>query len=295
MAATVHHRPRSDVVRGSAYNRSPVPSILPAILLGIVQGITEFLPISSTAHLVLVPWLVGWDSPLLSSLTFDVALHMGTLAAVIAYFRHDWMSLARGVLSNRIGESRWFLNVVIGSVPAVIAGVVLNSWVETTFRSPLVIAAMLALFSGVMFAAERPRAASRDRVTMVDALVIGVGQAIAIVPGVSRSGATISTGLFRGLDRATAARFSFLMSTPIVAGAGMKKLLDAWGTSFTIDDTWLMAVGALAAAIAGWLCIGWLLRFLARATMNVFVVYRLGLAAIIVIVEIGRGGVPGAL
>ncbi|TAK21515.1 MAG: undecaprenyl-diphosphate phosphatase [Chloroflexota bacterium] len=272
-----------------------MPSILPAILLGIVQGITEFLPISSTAHLALVPWLVGWDSPLLSSLTFDVALHMGTLAAVIVYFRNDWISLARGILSGRAREQTWFVNVIVGCLPAVVAGIALNSCVETTLRSPLVIAAMLVLFSGVMYAAERRRGELRDRVTMADAIVIGLGQAIAIVPGVSRSGATISAGLFRGIDRASAARFSFLMSTPIVAGAGLKKLIDARGASFTADDALLMTAGALSAAIAGWLCVSWLLRFLARATMNVFVVYRISLAALIVIVEIGRAGAPGAM
>jgi undecaprenyl-diphosphatase len=272
-----------------------VSGLLQAVLLGLVQGLTEFLPISSTAHLTLVPWALGWDSPLLNSLTFDVALHMGTLVAVLLYFWSDWMRLAAGVIDFARGRpnpaAREAGLVVIGTIPAVVFGLLLQSRIETTFRSPPQIALVLALFSLVMYGAERiaTRRRGLDDLRTGDAVGIGCAQAVALVPGVSRSGITISTGLVLGLERAAAARFSFLLSTPAVAGAGLKKLLELRGLALGPNDLTLMLVGAVVAGVSGWLCIRWLLRYLARETMDVFVVYRLALAAVILVLWFVRG------
>jgi undecaprenyl-diphosphatase len=275
-----------------------VTDYVQAAILGLIQGLTEFLPISSTAHLTLVPWLLGWQSPLLTSLTFDLALHMGTLAVVLVYFRHDWLALAAGLttgvrrrsLNDR--RTRLALSIVVGTIPAVIAGVLAESWVESAFRSELLIAAVLVLASVVFVLAERAALQVRnaEQMSAFHALLIGCGQAIAIVPGVSRSGATIATGLLVGLDRASAARFSFLLSTPIVAAAGAKRLLDAAKSgAIGSGDLGLMIVGATVAAITGWFCIRWLLSFLARDTLIAFVWYRVGFAALIVAVYLVRG------
>jgi undecaprenyl-diphosphatase len=271
-----------------------VPEILQAALLGVVQGLTEFLPISSTAHLALVPWALGWDSPLLNSLTFDVALHMGTLVAVVLYFWSDWLRLAAGVIDAARGRpnpaARAAGLVLLGTIPAVVVGLLFQSSVETTFRSPSQIALVLVIFSLLMYGAERIATRQRglDQLRTTDALAIGCAQAVALVPGVSRSGVTISTGLLLGLERAAAARFSFLLSTPAIAGAGLKKLLDLRGVALEPGDPGMMLVGALAAGISGWLCIRWLLRYLARETMDVFVVYRLALAALILVLWFAR-------
>ncbi|HEV8634882.1 MAG TPA: undecaprenyl-diphosphatase UppP [Chloroflexota bacterium] len=272
-----------------------MPEVVQAVLLGVVQGLSEFLPISSTAHLALVPWALGWDSPLLNSLTFDVALHMGTLVAVLLYFWSDWLRLAVGLVGFARGQpnpgARMAGLVALGTIPAVVVGVLFQSLVETTFRSPAQIAVVLALFSLVMYGAERVAARARglDALRTTDTVAIGCAQAVALVPGVSRSGATISTGLVLGLERAAAARFSFLLSTPVVAGAGLKKLFDLRGVAVGPGDSTLMLLGALAAGISGWLCIHWLLRYLARETMDVFVAYRLGLAAVVLALWLLRG------
>jgi undecaprenyl-diphosphatase len=271
-----------------------VPDLLPAVLLGVVQGLTEFLPVSSTAHLTLVPWLLGWQSPLLNSLTFDVALHMGTLAAVLVYFRYDWLRLAGGLILYLRGtpnpDAQAALLVVIGTVPAVVVGLALEEMVETTFRAPLSIALVLGLFSLVIYGAERLGRGRRDASTLgpLEAALIGCGQALALVPGVSRSGATISVGLLVGLERAAAARFSFLLSTPAVAGAGVLKLLDLRDAPLASADLSLMLAGAIAAGVSGWACIHWLLRYLARAPMDVFVYYRLFLSGVVISVALAR-------
>ena len=269
--------------------------IAQAVLLGLVQGLTEFLPVSSTAHLALVPWLFGWQSPLLSSLTFDVALHMGTLVAVLLYFWSDWLRLAAGLIDFARGHpnpgARVAGLVALGTIPAVVVGLMLQSLVESTFRTPVQMAVVLVLFSMVMYAVERIAARRRglDALTTTDAAAIGCAQAVALVPGVSRSGATISTGLVLGLERAAAARFSFLLSTPVVAGAGLKKLYDLRGVAVGSGDATLMLVGAVVAGVSGWLCIRWLLRYLARETMDAFVYYRLTLAAVVLVLWFVRG------
>lgn len=245
-----------------------------ALLLGVIQGLTEFFPVSSTAHLILVPWFFGWTGDL-DTLIFDVALHAGTLTALVFYFWRDWIEL--------ITERRKLLMLIIlACVPAGIAGYFLNDFVEKYLREPLLISLMLVIVGLVMLAAERAEKYKEvGKTTFVDALTIGIAQAIALIPGVSRSGITIAAGLFRGLKREASARFSFLLSTPIVAGATLlhfKKLLSNQGNY----DLQLFAVGLITSALTGLLAIKFLLSFLKRYPLNVFVFYRFLLAAVII-------------
>lgn len=244
------------------------------MVLGIVQGITEFFPISSTAHLVVMPWFFGWGGDL-KSLTFDVALHGGTLVSLLICFREDIMDM---LTHNR----RLFLLITLGTVPAVVAGLSLYHYIEGGLRSPVIIALMLVAFGGVMYFSERFRGGREvEGLSYLDALLIGVAQAVALVPGVSRSGVTISAGLMRGMERPEALRFSFLLSIPAVAGATLLeggKLLK----SPAQHDLSLFALGFGASLVSGVIAIKFLLKYLRRHTMNVFVYYRLVLAALIV-------------
>jgi len=283
-----------------------------AAILGIVQGLTEFMPISSSAHLIIVPWLFGWKDPLLDSLQFDVALHLGTLLAVLVYFASDWVRLIRaGVASlvqRRIGNDpdrrlAWLL--VIGSLPGGIAGVLGESKIEQLFHQPntpikasamIVMAIIIVLLALCLFAAERLAKHTRkmDSLSLRDALVIGVAQAFAIFPGVSRSGSTITAGLGVELERETAARFSFLLGAPIIAGAGLKSLWDLYqqaqaGGAFSQAEWNLVPIGVLAAAVSGFFCIRYLLRYLRQHSTDIFVYYRWALAALIVLVAVLRG------
>jgi undecaprenyl-diphosphatase len=284
---------------------------LQAIILGLIQGATEFIPISSSAHLVIVPWLFGWTDPALKALSFDVALHMGTLIAVLAFFAADWVRLIRaGVASlveRRIGDDvdrrlAWFL--VIGCVPGAIAGVLAESKVEELFHQPnapiqpsamIAMAVLIALLGGALLLAERLARHQRamGQLTLKDSLVIGLAQALAIFPGVSRSGSTITAGLAMGLQREAAARFSFLLSAPIIAGAGAKSLLDIYqqvqAGAITPAELTLFPIGFLAAAISGYLCIKYLLRFLQKNSTVVFVYYRWALAVLVIVVAVVRG------
>jgi len=247
--------------------------MIEALILGIVQGVTEFLPVSSTAHLILFPWFFHWTGEL-DSLTFDVALHAGTLLALFICFWKDWIELI-------LRKQKLFLLIVIASVPAGIAGVLLNDLAEHTLRSPSVIAISLIVFGCVMLIAEK---LNRDRafetITLGDAMTIGIAQAVAIIPGVSRSGITISAGLFRGIGRESSARFSFLLSTPIIAGATLlhaRKLLTGQGD----HDTSLFLIGFISSAVTGFAAIRFLLSFFRKHPINVFAYYRFGLAALI--------------
>jgi len=249
--------------------------MLEAIILGIVQGITEFLPVSSTAHLILFPWFFHWGG-LLDTLTFDVALHAGTLVALLLCFWKDWLDL---IMKKR----GLFGLLVLATIPAAIAGALLNDIVENTLRSPYIICASLVVVGLVMYAAEKMyKHKTMEEVTLFDALFVGFAQAIALIPGVSRSGITISAGLFRGLDRESSARFSFLLATPIIAGAvvlhGRKILGDT-----VQHDMQLFMAGFLASAVTGFFAIRFLLGFLRNHTVNVFVYYRFALAAVIMI------------
>lgn len=255
-----------------------------AVVLALVQGFTEILPISSSGHLILVPHLLGWAD---QGLAFDVAVHVGTLTAVLWYFRSDvvvywhgfWRSIARRALDTE-GRVAWAL--VIGTVPAAAAGLLLEDLVATTLRSPVTVAVTTILFGAVLLAADLWGAKRRDErsVTFRDALIIGCAQAIALIPGTSRSGITMTAGLMLGLDRTGAARFAFLLAIPVIAAAGSLEGYalatspepQAWGT---------LAIAMLVAALTAYLCIALFLRFIQRIGMWPFVAYRFLLGAVL--------------
>lgn len=256
--------------------------ILQAIVLGVVQGLTEFLPVSSSAHLVLVPWLLGWQFDPKAKFVFDVLVQNGTLVAVIAYFWKDLWYLARAVVTGlwrrqpfATSDARLGWAVVIATVPAVVIGLLLKDFFESVFASPLATAGLLLVTAALLTFTERYGRRERDLTTLtwLDAVVIGLMQAVAILPGVSRSGATIAGGLARGLDRPAAARFSFLMSVPVMLGAGLvaaKDLLEI--PDFTAFLPAVIA-GFIAAAVVGYASIGWLLGFIRRRPLYGFAVY----------------------
>ncbi len=263
-------------------------SLTQVVVLAILQGITEFLPISSSAHLALAPWLFGWKD---QGLTFDIALHIGTLAAVGLYFFRDWVQLVAQAFGVRHGRDpelaanrRLLWLLAAATVPAAVAGYFLKETVETTLRSPVVMGVMLIAIGGVMAVAERVGRRLRGiaRITLGDAMIIGGAQALALVPGTSRSGITISAGLFRGLDRAAAARFSFLLSTPVVAAAAAKAMLDLveqGGVPAQLASHF--ALGVVLSAVTGCLAISLLLRFLRNHGLYVFIYYRIAFGALV--------------
>jgi undecaprenyl-diphosphatase len=286
-------------------------TIVQAIILGIVQGLTEFIPISSSAHLIIVPWLFQWTDPALGSLSFDVALHLGTLVAVLRFFAADWVRLIRaGVVSlieRKIGndvDRRLAWLIVIGCIPGGIVGALAESKIEELFHKPnapiepsamIGMGIIIALLGAALFAAERIARHVRqmNQLSLTDSILIGLAQSLAIFPGVSRSGSTITAGLALGLERAAAARFSFLLSAPIIAGAGAKSLLkifSEWKSgALTPFELSLFPIGFAAAAISGYLCIKFLLRFLQRNSTDIFVYYRWALAILITVAALVRG------
>jgi undecaprenyl-diphosphatase len=263
-------------------------NILHAIFLGIVQGLTEFLPISSSGHLALLEHYFNVQE---AGLAFDVLLHVGTLVALIAYFWQDWMGMFKALLrpgrQNRF-ERRLFWYLVVATIPGALAGLLLEKKAETLFRAPTRIAILLAVMGIILYLADR-MARHQKRlpgITLTDAILVGLSQALAIMPGVSRSGSTMTMGLFLGFTRETAARFSFLLSTPIIFGAGLYHVLKMFkgGGSHTFI-TLPYALGFLAAIVSSYLTIKFLLRFLQRHTFTIFVIYRLVLAAVILGLE----------
>jgi len=262
-------------------------SLLQALVLGVVQGLTEFLPISSTAHLILVPWILGWEGNG-SPFVFDVLVQLGSLLAVVVYFRRDLRAVARETLAGiadrkplgtpgaRLG---WWL--VLGTLPGVAAGLGGKPLIEDLHRNPVAVAWILLFASGLLLLGERlgKRLRKVEDLKAGDALFVGFAQALAVLPGVSRSAATIAGGLLRGLDREAAARFSFLLSIPILSGAGAVALRDLLAKPDPAGELAPLAAGFVAAAVVGFASIHWLLRFLARRTLNVFIVYRV-LAAV---------------
>jgi len=286
-------------------------TILQAILLGVLQGATEFLPVSSSGHLVLVPWLFGWSSN--PSLAFDVIVHWATALAVIAYFWRDWVTLLRAglravpalvhALSPKTRrpndrdlwdtpETRLLALLVLATVPAAVAGALFEDFFERMFARPAAAAAFLLVTAAILALSEWLGRRQRDMrsLTWKDALFVGIAQALAIFPGLSRSGATISAGMARGLRRGEAARFSFLLSTPIIIGAGVFSLLDLSEAGALASQAGVLIAGFLAAAVVGLLVIHLLLRFVQRRPLYVFAVYcaAMGLAALIV--ALVRGG-----
>ncbi|MBI3666181.1 MAG: undecaprenyl-diphosphate phosphatase [Acidobacteria bacterium] len=278
-----------------------------AVVLAVVQGLTEFLPISSTAHLVLVPWVMGWQDP---GLAFDVALHLGTLLAVVAYFARTWLRLLSLAFIGRAwpdagGEEdrdlatnpRLFWFLVLATVPAGLAGLAFEHYVETTWRSPYVIAVMMIAIGLVLWWAERKGRFEKNlgRVSLMDSLAIGLAQAVAIIPGTSRSGITMAAAMARGAERPAAARFSFLLATPIIAGAALKT---GWNVlksgPLAADMRMVFAVGVAVSAISGFLVIGFLVRYLQRGTFKFFIWYRIVCGIIIIALAIFFRGPIGS-
>jgi undecaprenyl-diphosphatase len=268
------------------------PTLLQAFILGALQGLTEFLPVSSSAHLSLTPWVFGWEP---AGLGFDLALHVGTLMALGWYFRAEWRRLFLGgitlVRNRRIVDdaSRDASFIVIATIPAAIAGILLEDYAETIFRAPIVTAIALIVMGALLWVvdAKASRARSREAMTVKDALLVGLAQVLALVPGVSRSGSTITAGRALGFDRGSAAVFSFLMSMPIILAAATLKVPDA------IRETGFSApllVGVATAAVSSWLAIAVLLRYVSRRGYGVFALYRFALGGTILFLIATRGG-----
>ena len=273
-------------------------TIVQALIMGIVQGLTEFLPVSSSGHLIVVPFLFGWTDPFINSIAFSVMLHIGTLGALLVYFRAEWVRLVPAGLATirdrsfRADPDRrlaWLL--IAATIPAAIAGFLLNDIIEKSFREPGMVALTLVIGAVILWLADRWGARTKGIGDVSFPLAIGIGaaQALALVPGISRSGISISAARFAGLDREAAARFSFLMATPIIIGAAVfevRKL--ATGEAGVPIELGPLLVGMAASFIAGVLAIGALLRYLRTRSLTVFVVYRLVVAAVVVVVWLAR-------
>jgi undecaprenyl-diphosphatase len=259
-----------------------------AVVLGVVQGLTEFLPVSSSAHLILARALLGWDAAELG-LAFDVACHVGTLGAVVAYFRADMAALAAAVpglfrrpLWPAQGAARRLRLMAVGTVPVVIVGVLLAGAIEDTLRTPWVTVVTLVAIAILFLVVERAGRAARgeEAVTPAIAFAIGVAQAAALVPGVSRSGATITTGMFLGIRREAAARFSFLLGVPAILAAAAHEGLPLFGTGIGREQAWLFLIGMGVSGVVGYLTIKYFLRYLVSHTLAPFAWYRIALAAV---------------
>jgi len=276
-------------------------NLFQALILGIIQGATEFLPVSSSGHLVLAPWLLGWNRPNNAwyldptdpfQLAFDVVLHLGTVVAVLVYFWRDWLDLLRGVsraISQRTldePKAKLAMLIILGTIPAALIGYALDEFFERMFQQETAAAAFLLVTATFLFITERLGRRERDleQITWLDALLIGLGQAVAIFPGISRSGATIATGLARGLEREPAARFSFLLATPVILGAGAFKILDLAQAGDLSGQLPVLVVGFLGAGVVGFGCIHFLLRYLQHHRLYPFAIYcaALGILSLII-------------
>ncbi len=268
-----------------------------AIILGIVQGLTEYLPVSSSGHLVIVPFLLGWSFPEDQVFVFDVLVQLGTLLAVIVYFWKDLWEIASAFVKGLIArkpfettESRMGWLIILASIPGGLAGVLIKPLVEATFAKPVAVGWLLFVTAILLTAAEF--FGKKDKgftgINWLDALLIGVGQAAAIFPGISRSGATVSVGLIRGIKRADAAKFSFLMSIPIMLAAGLYSALDLPGVANLSSFLPVMLVATVVAAIVGYLSIKWLLSYLTRRPLTDFAIYCAAAGALVLIVSFIR-------
>ena len=272
--------------------------LIHAAILGIVQGLTEFLPVSSSAHLILVPKLLGWDDPFLESAAYDVMLHLGTLLALVVYFWRDlwrlltaWLGSIRRRSVGDDADARLAWLLLISVVPAAALGAVLEGFLDRAFRdAPAWIGVFILVGAALLWLAERWGARDRDlsRLTKSDAAVMGVGQAIALFPGISRSGITIAVGLFLGLERAAAARFSFLMAVPVIAGAGLWKARTLTGAGLEGARAEQLLVGVTVSAVSGFVAVWFLLGFLRRNSTAVFIAYRVILAGIVFVFLLSR-------
>ena len=252
-------------------------------VLGVVQGLTEFLPVSSSAHLVIVPWLLKWQDP---GLAFDVALHLGTLLALLIFYWRRWLAMLASTVNGDRENRRLLMMLVVASIPGALIGLLFEKQAETVFRDPRLIAVTLALM-GIMlwfFDKRRPRERTIDEMGFADALLIGLSQAFAVIPGVSRSGSTITMARILRMERPDAANFSFLMATPIIAGAGLIEARHFLHGG--IDAS--VAVGFAAAAVFGLIAIAALIRFVRVRSYGVFAGYRLALAAVVIMIALTR-------
>lgn len=260
-----------------------------AILLALVQAVTEFLPISSSAHLALAPWLLGWPD---QGLTFDIALHFGTLVAVLVYFHREWMQIlgsAFGFTWGRdpqlVGKPRFLWVLALATVPVGIAGLLAGHFVETTLRNPVVIGTMLISVGLLMAYAEWKGRRHKDigGMTFADAMAIGIAQALAVIPGTSRSGITITAGLLRDIDRASAARFSFLLSTPAIGAAAAKAFYDLYRSGgIPAGQHQAFFAGMAVSAAAGCVVIALFLKFLRANSLRFFIVYRIAFGILVI-------------
>jgi undecaprenyl-diphosphatase len=265
------------------------------VILSIIQGVTEFLPVSSTAHLALAPWLLGWAD---QGLTFDIALHAGTLLAALLYFCNAWVQIIAQGFGLRAGKDpalrdnpRMLWLLAVGSIPVGVAGFIFGKQAESTWRNPFVMGTMMILVGLLMWMAERSSARGRDlaHVTLSDSIVVGLAQAAAVVPGVSRSGITIAAALFRNLDRVAAARFSFLLAAPAIAGAAAKAFYDLnkhGGIPADMRTPFMLGI-ALSAA-SGFAVIAFFLRFLQHRSLKFFIYYRIIFGIIVIALAASR-------
>jgi len=257
-----------------------------ATTLGIVQGLGEFLPISSSAHLIITPWLFGWNDPnsFFNSQAYDVALHAGTLLALLGFFGRDWIRLVFSAHKPQTTDGRLFWLLVLASLPGAAIGYVLDKYAADFFRDKeLIIAAALGIMGVILYYVDlkAPQRDELEHISWPKALSVGMAQALAFIPGVSRSGSTMTMSRALGLKRETAARFSFLMSMPITFGAVLLKLKDIEGAALRLPAFWL---GIGVSFVVGVLAIGFLLQYLRRNSFLPFAIYRIGLAALIVVV-----------
>lgn len=264
-------------------------TVIQAIILGLVQGITEFIPVSSSGHLILVHQWLGVNQTAQAGFLFDMALNIGTFSALVIYFRKDIVRLAKAIFNKKATEFRlaWFL--VLATIPAAIAGFLFKSTAESSFRSARLVAVMLIIAGGIMLLSEwyakRVHNKSKlEAVSLKQTLAIGFAQALAIVPGVSRSGATITTGLFAGMDRVAATRFSFLLGIPIMFGAILDTLLTKSAIGSVGDQKTVFIAGIIAAFVSGILAIQFLLKFLSKHTLDIFAYYRIVLGILVLLV-----------
>jgi undecaprenyl-diphosphatase len=274
-------------------------SLFQAFILGLVQGVTEFIPISSSGHLVLVPWLLNWEK---APLAFDTTVHWGTLVAVLAVFWRDLWRLCVAALNSLLAtvdrdrsyepaQARLAWAIALGTVPAAVAGFLLEESFEELFGKPSTVAGLLLVTAAILALSERWSRRERfmSAIGWLDALLIGIAQAFAIMPGISRSGATIAGGLARGVRREPAARFSFLLSAPVIFGAGLSQLLDLIQAGNLGDLVGALIVGFITAAISGYFCIRWLLNYLARRPLYLFAIYCLLFGLFNLLVALLRG------
>ncbi len=260
---------------------------LQAIILALVQGLSEFLPISSSGHLVLVPHLFGWQD---QGLAFDVAVHVGTLFAVVAYFREQLLAMARAFFGSLAGrgltpDARLAWCVLLGTVPVGLAGLAFGDWIESALRNPLFVAGTLSFFGLLMWIADRFGRRERDEYSVGwrDAILIGCAQALALMPGTSRSGVTMTMARTLGLTREAAARFSFLLAVPGIGMAGVYEMLQVLRAPGDGVDWPMMGLGVLVAAVSGYLCIHWLLKVIGRIGLAPFAIYRFAVAGLILL------------